>query len=168
MTQTGTDFDGRDFFRDDSFVPDPYPYFAYLREQCPVRREQHHDVVMVTGHDECCEVYTDAERFSSCNAVTGPFPGFPVPLDGDDVSDLIEKHRDELPMSDQLPTFDPPKHRDHRALLMRLMTPARLRENEDAMARLADRQIDEFVERGSCEFLRDYAAPFAINVVADL
>ena len=34
--------------------------------------------------------------------VTGPFPGFPVALEGDDVSDLIEQHRDALPMSDQL------------------------------------------------------------------
>ena len=34
--------------------------------------------------------------------MTGPFPGFPVPLEGDDVSELIEQHRDELPMSDQL------------------------------------------------------------------
>jgi cytochrome P450 family 150 subfamily A5 len=40
--------------------------------------------------------------------VTGPFPGFPVPPEGDDVSGLIAAHRDELPFSDQLPTFDPP------------------------------------------------------------
>ena len=59
-------------------------------------------------------MYHDTATFSSCNSVTGPFPGFPVPLEGDDVSELIERHRDELPMSDQLPTFDPPKHTDHR------------------------------------------------------
>ena len=52
--------------------------------------------------------------FSSCNAVTGPFPGFPVPLVGDDVSDLIDEHRDQLPFSDQITTMDPPKHKDHR------------------------------------------------------
>ena len=74
-----------------------------------------------------------------------PFPGFPVPLEGDDVSELIEQHRDELPLSDQLTTFDPPKHTAHRALLMRLITPKRLKENEEFMWRLADRQIDEFV-----------------------
>ena len=119
-------FDAIDFFRDDSVVADPYPYFDQLRAECPVRREAHHDVVMVTGYDEACAVYADVATFSSCNSVTGPFPGFPVPLDGDDVSALIEQYRDQLPMSDQLPTFDPPKHRDHRALLMRLLTPKRL------------------------------------------
>ena len=45
-------------------------------------------------------------------------------------------------------TFDPPIHTAHRALLMRLITPKRLRENEEFMWRLADRQIDEFIDRG--------------------
>ena len=161
------DFDG-DFFRDESFVPDPYPYFDHLRSGCPVQREQHHDVMMVTGYDEAIEVYADNATFSSCNAVTGPFPGFPVPLEGDDVSDLIEAHRDELPFSDQLTTMDPPMHADHRALLLRLITPKRLKENEEFMWRLADRQIDEFHARGSCEFIGDYAKPFALLVIADL
>jgi cytochrome P450 family 150 subfamily A5 len=163
-----TDFDSIDFFRDPSLVDDPYPYFDWLRGECPVRRELHHDVVMVTGYEEAVAVYTDTARFSSCNSVTGPFPGFPVPLEGDDVNALIAEHRDELPFSDQITTFDPPKHTNHRALLMRLITPKRLKENEEFMWRLADRQIDEFVARSECEFLGEFAAPFAMLVVADL
>ncbi len=49
--------------------------------------EPNHGVVMVTGYDEAVSVYTNTTTFSSCNSVTGPFPGFPVPLEGDDVSD---------------------------------------------------------------------------------
>ncbi|HWA65741.1 MAG TPA: cytochrome P450 [Mycobacteriales bacterium] len=162
------DFDAIDFFRDDALIPDPYPYFDHLRDKCPVQPEPHHDVVMVTGYDEACEIYNDAETFSSCLSVSGPFPGFPVPLEGDDVSELIDKHRDELPMSDQLPTMDPPKHRDHRGLLMRLLTPARLRENEQAMTALADREIDRFVESGSCDLIGDFANPFTFFVIANL
>ena len=71
-------------------------------------------------------------------------------------------------MSDQLLTFDPPIHTAHRALLMRLITPKRLRENEEFMWRLADRQIDEFIDRGGGEFIRGYGQPFAMLVVADL
>jgi cytochrome P450 len=157
-----------DFFRDDALVADPYPYFDALRQRCPALREPHHDVVLVTGYDEAVAVYGDAETFSSCNSVTGPFPGFPVPLDGDDVSALIEEHRDELPFSDQLPTLDPPVHTAHRALLMRLITPKRLKENEEFMWRLADEVIDEFVADGRCELIRAYAAPFTMLVIADL
>jgi cytochrome P450 family 150 subfamily A5 len=163
-----TDIDALDFFRDESLLPDPYPYFEELRGRCPVRREPHHGVVMVTGYDEALAVYHDVEAFSSCNSVTGPFPGFPVALEGDDVSELIEAHRDELPFSDQLPTLDPPVHTAHRALLMRLITPKRLKENEEFMWRLADRVIDEFAVDGQCELIHQYAGPFAMLVVADL
>ena len=168
MTDDAPDFDGIDFFRGNECIADPYPYFEWLRAQCPVQRERHHGVMMVTGYDEAVAVYNDTDTFSSCNSPTGPFPGFPVPLVGDDVNALIEQHRDALPMSDQLLTFDPPIHTAHRALLMRLITPKRLRENEEFMWRLADRQLDEFIERGDGEFIRGYGKPFAMLVVADL
>jgi cytochrome P450 len=158
-----------DFFRDDTFIPDPYPYYDALRGECPVVREPHHGVYMVTGYEEAIAVYHDTDTFSSANSVTGPFPGFPVPLEGRaDVTELIERHRDELPFSDQLPTFDPPKHTAHRGLLLRLITPKRLKENEEFMWRLADRQIDEFHARGTFEVIRDYAKPYAMLVIADL
>jgi cytochrome P450 len=169
MSEADVNYDTIDFFRGSELVANPYPYFDWLRQQCPVQREAAYGVVMVTGYDEACAVYTDAETFSSCNSVTGPFPGFPVPLDGrDDVSALIEQHRDELPFSDQLTTMDPPKHYDHRHLLMRQLTPKRLKENEDFVWRLADRQIDEFIARGECEFNAEYANPFTMFVIADL
>ena len=162
------DIDAADFFTSGELVLDPYPYYDALRARCPVAREPHHGVVMVTGYDEALAVYRDSERFSSCTAVTGPFPGFPVPLEGDDISEPHRAHRDELPYSDQLPTFDPPKHTQHRGLLMRLLTPRRLKENEDSMWQLADRQLDEFLADGRCEFVGDFAGPFAMLVIADL
>ena len=73
---------------------------------------------------------------------------FPEPFEGDDVTDVIERHRDMLPFSDQLPSFDPPRHTEHRGLMMRLLTPARLRANEEFMERLADRLLDELVAEG--------------------
>ncbi|HXW35227.1 MAG TPA: hypothetical protein VEJ87_11670, partial [Acidimicrobiales bacterium] len=163
-----TDFEAIDFFRDKSLVSDPYPYYEFLRSKRPVVREPHHDVMVVTGYEEALSVYHDPAVFSSCNSVTGPFPGFPVPLEGDDVSDVIEEYRDRLPMSDQVITFDPPKHTDHRGLLMKLLTPGRLKENEAFMWEYADRQIDEFVGKGECEFISEYASPFAMLVIADL
>ncbi len=166
-----TDVDAINFFRDQSMIDDPYPYYEALRGECPVRREPHENVMMVTGYDEATAILNDTATFSSCTAVTGPFPGFPVPLDDyaeGDISELIVQHRDSLPMSDQLPTMDPPHHTDHRGLLMRLITPKRLKENEDFMWRLADRQLDTFLERGNCEFINEFAGPFAMLVIADL
>jgi cytochrome P450 len=156
------------FFRDERLVDDPYPYFEAMRSKCPVVREDHVGVTMVTGWQEAVDIYNDAETFSSCISVTGPFPGFPVPLEGDDVTALIDKHRDEIPFSDQLPTLDPPTHTNHRGLLMRLITPKRLKENEDAMWQIADRLLDDFLAPGQGEFINGFAGPFTLRVIADL
>lgn len=157
-----------DFFRDSRLTDDPYTFYEALRNKCPVSREDHYGVTMVTGWQEAVDVYNDADSFSSCISVTGPFPGFPVPLEGDDVSALIEEHRDEIPFSDQLPTLDPPTHTNHRALLMRLITPKRLKENEDAMWQLADDILDDFLAPGKGEFISGFAGPFTLRVIADL
>jgi len=163
-----TDLLSANFFRDRSVQDDPYPYFDALRARSPVWAEPRYGIYMVTGHEEALAVYNDSATFSSCNVVSGPFVPFPEPFEGDDVSDLIERHRDLLPFSDQLPAFDPPRHDAHRALMMRLLTPGRLRENEAFMWQLADRQLAGLVDRGRCEFIADYAAPFTLLVIADL
>src|SRR3954447_23860883 len=162
------EFDAIDFFKARPLYQNPYPYYDYLRSHGAVWREPHHGVVMVTGYEEAVAVLNDTTTFSNCNTVVGPFAKFPVPLEGDDISAIIEQYRDDLPFSDQLPSFDPPKHTAHRSLLLRLITPKRLKENEEFMWRLADRQLDEFVARGSCEFIHEYANPFTLLVVADL
>ncbi len=162
------DFDSIDYFRTDALTDDPYPYWDHLRERCPVAKESHHDVYMVTGYGEAVAVYHDQTTFSNCISAIGPFAKFPVPLEGDDITDTIETYRDQLPFGDQLPTFDPPKHTAHRGLLMRLITPKRLKENEAFLRELADRRIDTFHVRGECEFVGEYAQPYTLLVIADL
>src|SRR5215218_8357647 len=156
-----------DFFNDQSLVEDPYAYFDELREQCPVLPLPHLGVVAVSGYEEANHVYHDVASFSSCNSVIGPFATFPVPLEGDDVSAIVAANRGELPMHEHMVTMDPPEHTQERSLLLRLITPKRLKENEAFMWRLAEQQLDEFVGDGHCEFIRAYSQPFAMLVVAD-
>src|SRR5581483_9435803 len=86
----------------------------------------------------------------------------------DDISHIVASHRDQLPMFEHMVTMDPPQHTQERAVLMRLITPKRLKDNEAFMWRLADAQLDEFVADGHCEFITAYTQPFAMLVVADL
>lgn len=171
MNNKTQDFEKYDFFRSDRFINDPYSYFDYLRAQSPVLREPHQGIFMVTGYDEALEIYNDPDRFSSCMSTTGPFAGNPIPLQGhenEDISELIEAYRDKTPFNDQLPTMDPPTHTDHRSLLMALITPKRLKENEEFMWELAEKQIDTFIDKGECEIMGAFAQPFAVLVVSDL
>lgn len=163
-----TDYDTADFFSDESLVPDPYPYFDHLRSKCPVAQATPLNVMAVTGYDEALAVYKDP-AFSSCNSLAGPFSGFPFGPDGaDDVTELIEQHRHVAPMAEHISNQDPPLHTRTRSLLNRLITPKRLKENEEFMWRLADQQLNTFIARGRCEFLSEYAKPFSLLVIADL
>ncbi|GAT09413.1 cytochrome P450 [Mycolicibacterium novocastrense] len=157
-----------DFFTDRSLVEDPYDYYDAIR-RCPVRREPAHGVVMVSGYDEAVAVQRDpAQDLSVCNIVSGPWSGIPVDTNSDDISDLIERHRHKVTFGDYFITFDPPKHTAHRSLLSRLFTPKQLKNNADFLWRLADEQLDCFVERGKCEFVLDYSFPFTVVAIAHL
>lgn len=163
-----TDFDSMDFFTNPAFVPDPHPYFEYLRSKGPVVREPHHDVMAVTSYAEALEVLKDSENFSNCVAVGGPFPPLPFTPQGDDINDLIDAHRTEMPLHEHMVAMDPPNHTQARSLLSRLLTPRRLKDNQDFLWELADRQLDEFVDTGKCEFLTAYSKPFSLLAIADL
>ena len=102
------DYDSVDFFTDESLLEDPYPYFDHLRSKCPVLPTAHHGVVAVSGYEEASEIYLNNEDFSSCNSVVGPFATFPVPLEGDDIGEIIDGNRDLLPMNEHMVTMDPP------------------------------------------------------------
>ena len=163
-----SEFDTLKFFSDESLIVDPYRYYAEQRSQCPVSFDSKQGLLAVTGYDEAVAVYRDAAGFSACNSVVGPFAGLPFEPTGDDITDQIAQHRGEMSFSDFMSTLDPPDHTRVRGLLSKLMTPRRLKENEEFMWSLVDRQLDEFIQQGRCEFNRQFARPISLLVIADL
>jgi cytochrome P450 len=168
MATAPLDFDSLDYYTEPRLINDPNPFFEHLRARGPVTPLAPHGVVAVTGYEEAVQVYTDLDSFSSVNAVTGPFPPVPFSLDGGDITDKIEAWRPELPMKDQIVSFDQPRHGPARSLMMRLFTPSRLKQNERFLWKLSDRLIDRFWATGKVEIVREYGVPFAGMVIADL
>src|SRR5262245_3243832 len=150
----------KNFFTDPELLRDPVPYYTALRERGPVVREPHYGVFMVSGADEILAVYADHESFSAVVSPLGPLTRLPKLAPGETIEEMVRKRRAEIPLAEILPTLDPPEHARHRALLNRLFTPNRLKENEAFMWSLADRLIDEFAGRGEIEFCAAYANPF--------
>jgi cytochrome P450 len=163
-----TDLASVDYFSDPAVAQDPYDYLEHLRSHGPVYREPHHGVVAVTGYAEVMAAFKDVDSFSAVNAIGGPFPPLPFEPEGDDINELIEVHRHQFPINEHLVVMDPPAHTRARSLLSSLLTPKRLKENEDFMWQLVDRQLDEFIANGRCEFLDEYARPFATLAITDL
>jgi cytochrome P450 len=169
-TESGrVDVEAADFFTDTALVTNPYRYFDALRSRRPVHPVAHPGVVAVTGYEEAVEVYRDAATYSSCNSVGGPFPPVVTPSAGvDDVTDVINSSRDHWPFSEFMVTMDGEQHEAQRSLLRKLLTPRRLKENEAALAGIADRCIDAFIGTGRCEVVNDYGKPFTTWAIADL
>jgi cytochrome P450 len=163
-----TDLATVDYFTDAATAQDPYDYYEYLRSHGPVHQEPHHGVVAVTGYAEVMAAFKDVDSFSAVNAIGGPFPPLPFEPDGNDITDQIEAHRNEFPIFEHMVVMDPPAHERARSLLSKLLTPRRLKENEDFMWQLVDTQLDEFIANGKCEFLSEYARPFATLAITDL
>jgi cytochrome P450 len=163
-----SDLDAIDFFTDLSIVDDPAPYFHRLRSKCPVLREPHHGAMMVTGYAEALEVFKRREIFSSCVAVTGPIPPLPFTPQGDAIDEQLAQHQPGMPWSAHLVSQDGQPHAALRAILTGVLTPLRLRRNEEYIETLADRLIDEFIDAGRCEFVSKYAHALSTLVIADL
>ncbi|BBY37972.1 hypothetical protein MMAN_21060 [Mycobacterium mantenii] len=122
----------------------------------------------MTGYPEVIAALKDTDAFSACNAIGGPFRPLPFEPSGHDISSQSRRTDTSFPIFEHLVTMDPPAHDRARSVLSRMLTPKRLKENEEFMWQLVDRQLDEFIANGECEFLAEYAKPFATLVIADL
>ena len=137
----------RNYFTDHEILQDPYAYFEAVREKGPIHRLDD-GIVVVTGYDEILSVLNDRENFSSVLAPQGPAAPLPFKPQGEDIYEQIEAHRTEFIGGDLLVSLDGPPHARSRALLMKLFTPSRLRQNEDYIRNLASRMAGRSGSQG--------------------
>jgi cytochrome P450 len=157
-----------DFFTDRSVSDDPLPWIEAMRGRGPVKCEPHHGAIVVTGFDEAVDVYVRPEDFSNIACVGGPMVPLPFVPEGDDVRAAIAAHRGQFMMSEHFITFDGDEHRAHRNIMMKLLSPRRLKANELFMRRFAGELVAGFADPTRCEIIGDYAQPLATMVIADL
>lgn len=157
------DFEQVDWFSEPGLINEPYSYLEFLRSRGPAVFLPRHGVVAVTGYDEGLPVFSDSDLFSAAVPVTGPIPPLPFKPEGQDISAQLERQRADMPMSGLIMTGDPPEHAKTKSLLMGMITPKRLAENEQFMLRLSNKLIDEFIQHGAFESNRDYGVGHAMT-----
>ena len=114
---------------------------ATMRHRCPVAHsDQHEGYWIVTGYDDVLRVAQDWQTFSSAHGVS--VPAKPSTLVA------IPEH------------VDPPLHRSYKRLINPFFTAAAVAPYEEPTRELVSRLIDDFIERGSCDFMADFARPF--------
>ncbi|MGE3690998.1 MAG: cytochrome P450 [Novosphingobium sp.] len=168
MNAPAIDYATADFYTDTALVEDPHAYFHFLRQQGPVTRLPHRNVVAVTGYEEIIELMLDNVHFSPVNAVTGPIPGLPFEPEGDDIEAQVESERKRIPFADQVVTETGERHLNLRSIIATLFTPTRLKELEPKLRASADSLIDEFHASGKVDLPEQYGGPYATLVISDL
>lgn len=104
---------------------------------------------VVTRHDLIAEVMIDYEAF------TAERPGM--------IADLVGENVRLNPIE-----IDPPAHHGYRRLLNPHFTPKAVKEMESAVQGAARALIDKFADRGTCEFVSEFAIPYPSYMFLDL
>lgn len=145
-------------------VADPYPAYEQLRATGPVVQVPDHDLWLVTTHDACVEVLESPERFSSAESLSGRnvFKGHPEAA-------ARLRGGPGYPRVRTLILTDPPEHTRYRKVVQKALSPARtVRELTPVIEQLVDELIDEFVERGECDFVAEFAYPLPMRVISTI
>ncbi|MGW5436804.1 cytochrome P450 [Nocardia asteroides] len=131
---------------------DPYPYYARLRTEAPVYRNDTDDFWALSRHADVKAALRDSDRFSSANGLRME-PAF------------------WGPQAEQFFSFvamDPPKHTRMRELVVRAFTQRRVQTMESRLREIARRTLAPLLERGSFDLIADFAGPFPTDVIAEL
>lgn len=146
----------------DEALLNPYDVYTRLRRQSPVAYLAEQNIWVVTKYDDCDFVLSHPDLFSSKEAVssTNAFRRSPEAL-------AILRNSKAQPRAKTLIMADPPEHSRYRKIIQRSLAPAKtIRELTPRMEQIIDELIDGFAPRGSCEFVREFAYPLPMRVVA--
>lgn len=64
--------------------------------------------------------------------------------------------------------IEPPEHRKYRALVDPLVSPKAVLAMEQNIRKLANELIDKFIDKGECEFAKEFGRPLPVGVFLDL
>lgn len=134
------------------FLAAPHEYMARLHETMP---PVFYDVSdfgnawMLLRHEDAFYMLRHPELFSNEGAT-------PFPRDPDDYFYFI-------PIE-----IDPPEHRKYCAILDPVFSPRGVLALQDKIRNLANDLIDQFIERGECEFTEEFGRPLPVSVFLDL
>lgn len=145
MTTTTTTAPWIDLMSGEFFAGDPSPAFAWMRHHRPVFHDEANDLWALAAYGDIKAAGTDAATFSNAGGIRPKFPPLPMMID-----------------------FDAPEHHRRRRLVSSGFTPKRIRALEDRARATCDDIIDAVCEQGSCDFVRDIAAPLPLAMIGDM
>jgi cytochrome P450 len=124
----------------DEFARDPWSVYKDVRTRCPVAwNDSYGGFWVLSKYEDIRRVALDDHKFSSAAGIVIP-------------AKLI--NRRAIPIE-----TDPPEFYEYRRIMSPILSPAAIERLEPAIKGFVDTCIDEFIERGMCDIVTEFADP---------
>jgi len=131
---------------------DPYPTYARLRSEAPVYRNEEFDFWALSRHVDVLAAFRNVDGFSNAQGVS---------LDPSAFGPNAHKMMSFL-------ALDPPRHTRMRSLVGKKFTPSKVAGMEDRIRAIALEHLEPALERGSFDFIADFAGRLPMDVISEL
>ena len=152
------EIEGDQFELDKSFLDpvtqdDPFEAYDELRQHCPVYKLPETGLFMVTRYEDVREVLTTSSVFSS-----RPGAGAGGANEASKAHAAVFSEKGWV-KARTLQRTDPPEHTQYRKILGRVFTNRTVERMRPRLEEITNQLIDNFIDRGSCEFVSEFALP---------
>ena len=130
---------------------DPYPRYRELRDHAPAYYNEKVDFWALSRHADVLEGFRDPVTYSNRQGVS-----------------LERNQTGDATAVMSFLAMDPPEHGRLRALVARGFTPRRVLALEPRIREISTQYIDAFIERGSCDFIDEFAGKLPMDVVSEM
>ena len=134
------------------FHEDPYPTYEKLRREAPVYRNDDFDFWAFARHEDVLGAFRNVDAYSNANGVS---------LDPSAYGPDAHKVMSFLAM-------DPPRHTRMRSLIGKGFTSRKVAELESRIREITLEHLEPAVERGSFDFITDFAGKLPMDVISEL
>jgi cytochrome P450 len=137
---------------DYAFQEDPYPVYAWLREHEPLHHNPDLDLWALSRHADIADALRTEGTYSN---------SYGVAIEKSAWGPHAHKVMSILGM-------DPPRQKRLRSLVSRGFTPRRVHDLLPRIQQLADRYLGECLERGSFDWIADFAGRLPMDVISEM
>ncbi|MGH3971531.1 MAG: cytochrome P450 [Mycobacterium sp.] len=163
---TRTHFD----LNDPAIIADPYPHYAWLRDEAPVYHSTDPDLWLLSRYDDVAVAVRDAKRFSSDLGKASRFDDNPFNPTMKIPHRLAAVLGPVVPVRTLL-TSDPPDHTQLRRKVSRAFTPRRITAWEPRIREIAERLVADLAAKSDdapIDLVTSLASPLPTIVIAEM
>ena len=138
----------------------PFPTYELLLEEAPVWQDPVTGLYIISRYDDLRAVLKDKETFSNWRPGNDPDHMTRQQL----LAHGLFKEKGWVPGA-SLAGRDDPEHKQMRAIFDQAFRASRIRELDGDVEALAYRLIDDWIDDGECEVIRQFAVPLPLIII---